>query len=257
MDNDLAPIKPAASTIKDHPQLSPANEILQKYLTSSTFLPSNVWKIAFSPCSRYLAIPKQDIYGRDCIVVAYCSNWHSTADADQVQIHAEFICSPSVWSLAFGQRQVKDNRELPENTLTTPLTSPDSTRGRVGSLSTVNRRFDLTKNLFLAAGLADGKIKIWNVDTKELTLILTDHRSTVCGLSFTASTMQLASCSHDTTIKLWDLFDDGKRIHSDFERLLYYLQETCTKHWTNGHMWSTQRSGRPTKGYSAPWVHMS
>lgn len=230
MDNQSALIKPAASTIKDHPQLLPSNEILRKYLTSSTFLPSNVWKIAFSPCSRYLAIPKQDIYGRDCIVVAYCSKWHSAADADQVRIHAEFICSPSVWSLAFGQRQVTVSPELPEKTLTTPTTSPDSTRGRVGSLSTVNRRFDLTKNLFLAAGLADGKINIWNVDTKELTLILTDHRSTVCGLSFTSSTMQLASCSHDTTIKLWDLFDDGKRIQSDFERPLFCVQEICIKH---------------------------
>ncbi len=114
-------------------------------------------------------------------------------------------CSSAVWSLAFGQQTIKLN--LPnENILSTPLTGH-----RRHSTSLVNRRFDFTKNLFLAAGLADGKINIWNIDTGELALILTDHQSTVCGLAFTSCTMQLASCSHDATIKFWDLLDDGKR----------------------------------------------
>jgi WD40 repeat protein len=110
-------------------------------------------------------------------------------------------CSSAVWSLAFGQ-QIRKSDVFHEKILINK---------RHSNLS-VNCRYDFTKNLFLAAGLADGKINIWNIDTGELTLILTDHKSTVCGLAFTPGTLQLASCSHDTTIKLWDLLDDGKKI---------------------------------------------
>jgi WD40 repeat protein len=100
---------------------------------------------------------------------------------------------------------------LDEDLFSSPKTRQELLARRRSSLSIVNRRYDFTKNLFLAAGLADGKINIWNIDTGELTLILKDHQSTVCGLDFTLGTMQLASCSHDTTIKLWNLLDDGKK----------------------------------------------
>jgi WD40 repeat protein len=175
------------------PNLLPLDEPLHKYLTSSTFLPNNVWKITFSPCSQYLAIPKQDIYGRDCVVVIHCPNWHAKNKTDELYVHEEFLCSSSIWSLAFGQ-QIKS----------------DLLNQHHSNVS-VNRRFDFTKNLFLAAGLANGKINIYNIDTRELALVLQDHRSTVCGLAFTSFSMQLASCSYDTTIKLWDLLDDGTR----------------------------------------------
>lgn len=88
--------------------------------------------------------------------------------------------------------------------------SPRDLSARRRSSILVNRRHDFTKHLFLAAGLADGKINIYDIDTGELTVILKDHQSTVVGLDFTSCTMQLASCSHDTTIKLWNLLDDGK-----------------------------------------------
>ncbi|UJR22910.1 hypothetical protein I4U23_025938 [Adineta vaga] len=185
----------------------PLNQSLQNYLLSSTFLPNNVWKTTFSPCSHYLAIPKQTIYGGDCIVLIYCSNWHATNKTDELYVHEEFSCSSPVWSLAFGQRTIRSDL-FNENCFSVPLTRRELLGRRRSTLS-VNHRFDFTKNLFLAAGLADGKINIWNVDTRELTLTLADHQSTVCGLAFTSCTMQLASCSHDTTIKLWDLLDDG------------------------------------------------
>ena len=165
---------------------------MHRYLTSPTFLPNNIWKTIFSPCSHYLAIPKQDIYGHDCIIIIFCPNWHANSKTDQLYVHQELKCSSTVWSLAFGQSDC--SRRCHSNL----------------SSSSVNRRYDFTKDLFLAAGLADGKIHIWNIDTGELTLILTDHKSTVCGLAFTAGSMQLASCSYDKTIKFWDLLDDGE-----------------------------------------------
>ena len=217
------------------PNVLPINALLQHYLTSSKFLTNNIWKVAFSPCSRYVAIPKQDIFGRDCIIVLYCANWHSDINIDELPVHGEFLCSSTVWSLAFGRRIVK---ATPDNitAVATSLAGRDPPGSRSSSFSAVNHRFDFTKNLFLAAGLADGKIDIWNVDTGELTLILTDHRSTVCGLAFTSCTMQLASCSHDTTIKLWDLLDDGRLTSPVVFPVRLLLQEICTRRSTNGHM---------------------
>ena len=185
-----------------NPQLLPLDESLQKYLTSSNFLPNNIWQTRFSPCSNYLAIPKQDIYGHDIIVVLHSTNWHPTDKSAQLYVHEEFQCSSSVWSIAFGRKSAVINENY----------STKKTR----SNSTVNCRHNFTKNLFLAAGLANGKINIWNIDTGELTLILQDHKSTVCSLAFTLNSMQLVSTSHDKTIKLWDLLDDGnmyKTIH--------------------------------------------
>ncbi|CAF0886792.1 unnamed protein product [Adineta ricciae] len=192
------------------------NDSLQNYLLSPTFLPNNVWKTTFSPCSQYLAIPKQDIYGGDCIVIIHCQDWHTNEKVDQFYIYERFACSSAVWSLAFGQRILKlDFSE------------------RQRSTSSVNRRFDFTRNLFLAAGLADGKINIWNVESKELTLTLNDHQSTVCGLAFTSCSMQLASCSHDTTIKLWDLLDDGK---------FFGRKESWLKYSRLGNMYKTLKN---------------
>lgn len=193
------------------------DQLLQNHLNSSVYLTNNVWKVAFSPNSKYLAIPKQDIYGRYCVIIVSSSNWHGeNLTNNDITIHNIFNCTSAIWSLAFGQRKslsnsTKKSNLFDENLILNTKTRRDLLERRCSSVSVVNRRYDFTKNLFLAAGLADGKINIWNIDTGELTLILKDHRSTVCGLDFTLGTMQLASCSHDTTIKLWNLLDDGKR----------------------------------------------
>ncbi|CAF2359662.1 unnamed protein product [Rotaria sp. Silwood2] len=197
------------------PSILPVDQLLEDYCNPPTFLINNVRKIAFSPCSKYLAIPKQHIDGQYCVLVIHCSNWHSknVTDSD-LCMHNQFTCTSAIWSLAFGQRTSKLNSITnsilrDKYFLSMPTTRHDSPGRRRSSLSVVNRRYNFTKNLFLAAGLADGKINIWNIDTGELTLILQDHQLAVVGLDFTSCTMQLASCSHDTTIKLWNLLDDG------------------------------------------------
>jgi WD40 repeat protein len=171
------------------PSLLPIDQPLQDYLNSSVFLTNNVWKIAFSPCSEYLAIPKQDIYGRYCVIIIRCSDWHSKSRTNNdLCVYNQFTCSSAIWSLAFGQRKYKANSILKPNLFNESSSSTPRTRrellGRRRSSLSVNRRYDFTKNLFLAAGLADGKINIWNINTGELTLILKDHQSTVCGLDY-------------------------------------------------------------------------
>ncbi|CAF1322296.1 unnamed protein product [Adineta steineri] len=197
------------------PDVLPTNQVLQEHLNSSVFLTNNVWKIAFSPCSEYLAIPKQDIYGQYCVLIMRCSDWNATNITDtDLCLHNRFTCTSAIWSLAFGEGKLSSNSIIKSNfyetnSPSTPKPRRELLERRRSSLSVVNRRYDFTNNIFLAAGLADGRINVWNINTGELTLILKDHRSTVCGLDFTSSTMQLASCSHDTKIKLWDLLDDG------------------------------------------------
>ena len=170
------------------PQVLAVKESLQSLLNSANFSSNQVWTVAFSPCSKYLALPKINHRGEDFLLVVRCSDWHSTSPCE---IHAQWFCLNPVWSLAFIQ----------------PPKRVDS-NGLIDSR--VNRRYDLTKNLFLAAGLAKGRINIWNVDTSELILVLVDHQSTVSGLAVASSSMQLASCSHDKSIKLWNLLDDGR-----------------------------------------------
>lgn len=198
----------------ESPSVLPIDRPLQQYLSSPEFLTNHVWKIAFSPCSQYLAIPKQDIHGRYCLLVLSCSDWHANQSLEALPIEHQFHCTSAIWSLAFGQRQLpihgSSQAHLFDPDLVMFSSSPRDLSARRRSSILVNRRHDFTKHLFLAAGLADGKINIYDIDTGELTVILKDHQSTVVGLDFTSCTMQLASCSHDTTIKLWNLLDDGK-----------------------------------------------
>lgn len=196
---------------KDYPNVLPMNQYIQTHLTSSDFLPSNIWKIVFSPCSQYLAIPKQDIYGRCSVLVLKSSNWHSYDSIDRVPIEHNFFCESTVWSLSFGRCQLESNKKFDTNQDDRAFSHRNSPVHCPFTMSSVNRRYDLTKDLFLAAGLAIGKINIWNITTGELTLILKDHVSTVCGLDLSSSSMQLASSSCDKTIKLWNLLDDGNK----------------------------------------------
>jgi len=74
-------------------------------------------------------------------------------------------------------------------------------------------RFTTKGNLVLAVGLANGDIKIWDMATGKLTLLLQDHTDQITSLKFAPSFI-LASGSKDFTVKLWDMLDDGNMFQS-------------------------------------------
>ncbi|XP_013787389.1 WD repeat and SOCS box-containing protein 1-like isoform X2 [Limulus polyphemus] len=70
--------------------------------------------------------------------------------------------------------------------------------------------FSVSKDLILATGLNNGRIRTWDIFTGHLILELMDHRSVVTDLAFAPNgSLILASVSQDATIKFWDLNDDG------------------------------------------------
>jgi ribosomal RNA-processing protein 9 len=58
---------------------------------------------------------------------------------------------------------------------------------------------------FLATGGEDKKIVVWDTETLKPIKVFTQHRDTVCALSFRRNTHTLYSASADRTIKIWNL----------------------------------------------------
>ncbi len=79
-----------------------------------------------------------------------------------------------------------------------PLSAP----ARVLSLAPAN-------NGTVAAGYSDGSVRIWDVIGGNLVQNFAAHADQVSGLAFSAGDPTLlVSCSHDATIKVWDLSAD-------------------------------------------------
>lgn len=64
----------------------------------------------------------------------------------------------------------------------------------------------------LASGGLDDTIKIWDIETGELTHELTGHSRGINGLAFGPTGQVLASCSDDGTVRVWNV-GTGKTIH--------------------------------------------
>ncbi|GFT58278.1 WD repeat and SOCS box-containing protein 1 [Nephila pilipes] len=71
-------------------------------------------------------------------------------------------------------------------------------------------RLSSSKDLVLATGHANGRIRTWDVVTGKLILELLDHSDMVSHLAFNPmGNLVLVSASYDGALKVWDLHEDG------------------------------------------------
>src|SRR2546426_9993073 len=63
-----------------------------------------------------------------------------------------------------------------------------------------------------AAGDGHGTVKLWNLASEELRVVLRGHGRAVWSLTFAADGRLLASAGHDGTIKLWDALSGEERV---------------------------------------------
>ncbi|OQV13222.1 putative WD repeat and SOCS box-containing protein 1 [Hypsibius exemplaris] len=77
------------------------------------------------------------------------------------------------------------------------------------------QRFNTKGNLVLAVGLAGGDIKVWDMATGRIALLLQDHSDAISSLEFSRDgSFILVSAAKDKSVNLWDLPDDGNMFHS-------------------------------------------
>ncbi|CAL8071438.1 unnamed protein product [Orchesella dallaii] len=160
------------------------------------------WHVVFSPDESlfaWISSPRKVILvpwnrEKNCLDTAPSSNSQRDSNDPRQNGKRALItieCGYPVVSVAFGSG-------TPETNLTKVSTKPYWTR------------FDFTKDIILATGHTNGRIRIWNTQTGKLMLELMDHKSAVRDLNFAPDgSLRLISASLDKTLKGWDLSDDG------------------------------------------------
>lgn len=68
----------------------------------------------------------------------------------------------------------------------------------------------------LVSAGADGIIRIWNVETGQVTRTLTRHTNVIYKANFSPNEKLIASSSRDTTVRIWD-FATGREVHKLIE----------------------------------------
>jgi WD40 repeat protein/serine/threonine protein kinase len=85
---------------------------------------------------------------------------------------------------------------------TTTLNEVATFSGHTGSVTSLAWSFDST---LLATGASnDNNIRVWNVQSRQITYILTGHEGWIRSLAFAPSGTLLASGSTDLTVRIWD-----------------------------------------------------
>lgn len=142
--------------------------------------------VVFSPSGSHVAFG----YSRWRLMVLAWNNKTNRPKMEEQSL--TFQCNEKVCSLAFGE--ISQNWECNE---------PKIKCCGISFKDPGNR-------LVLAAGLTGGRVKVYSVYKNCLLLNLLDHKGTVNGLSFKPNgSLILCSASSDSTLKLWDLKNDG------------------------------------------------
>lgn len=190
---------------------------------------NEVWGVAFSDDTSHLAYGSNGntvtVVPLDCVNQCLTSHGHhaDTNDAEQKMIPMSIPCDDQVCSLSFGRggNADLDGRKL---TLASPR-RPDFYNFRLP----INR-------LILAIGLRCGRIRLYSVfgGCKFITELI-DHRDAVREMAFSPDdSLVMLSASRDSTLKLWNLYDDCNM----FKTLLYHQrsgdQVTCCAWAPNG-----------------------
>ncbi|XP_067861797.1 WD repeat and SOCS box-containing protein 2 isoform X2 [Heptranchias perlo] len=159
------------------------------------------WGVAFSPDGLYFAwsqghnIVRLVPWPLDDHKISYKNKNHFKADGRTKGQCGEKIidCGQTVWGLSFGASPSESESQSSQNQ------------------HKCNFQFSGT---ILATGLANGEIKLWEVPTAHLLFNLKGHQSVVRCFAFISNeNLMLVSASRDTTLRVWDLKQDGKLLH--------------------------------------------
>ncbi|XP_041058840.1 WD repeat and SOCS box-containing protein 2 isoform X1 [Carcharodon carcharias] len=159
------------------------------------------WGVAFSPDGSYFAwsqghnIVKLIPWPLEDHKISYKSTHHFKADGRAKGQCGEKIidCGQTVWGLSFGTSPSENGNKSSENQHKCTLQCSGT---------------------ILATGLTNGEIKLWKVPTAHLLFKLKGHQSVVRCFAFISNeNFMLISASRDTTLRVWDLKQDGKLLH--------------------------------------------
>jgi WD40 repeat protein len=144
-------------------------------------------------------------YGLLRILRTSSSLWSTTkANCNKQQHPIEIDAGEHITSLAFGSSKSSSAR---------PVRRSQRTRSSSTGVGVVYRRFhfdDIPDKLILAVGLSSGRIRIYDPVQGVFLFGLFDHSDHVRHLKFTQDgSLQLCSASADSTLKLWNMYDDG------------------------------------------------